>query len=177
MPLTVTPNEEAVVTALRAFLLDVIPSGFEVIQAQGNRVPEPRSPNFVLTTPGTRTRLSTNKSTLDTFGQEEAVIQATQFDYQLDVHGDLSGDAVQAVTTMMRDPYGADFFAKNSPGISPLYAKDPKQLPFINAEQQYENRWVVEVCLQADPEIVFPQQSATTLTVVTKSVEAEFPAS
>jgi len=179
MPLTVTPNEETVITALRAFLADVVPADFEIVQAQGNKVPEPRSPNFILTTMLRRSRLATNVSVdgglVDDFPTESLVFQPTQFDYQIDVHGDLGGDAAQIITTTMRDPYATTFFELNSPEVSPLYANDPRQMPFTNGEQQYENRWVVEISLQVDPSISYPQQYANTLTIVPVSVEADFP--
>lgn len=182
MPLTVAPNEDTVITALRGFLVAVLPTEFEIVQGQDNRVPEPLSPNFVLTTPLKRTRLATNidefdKSVIE-FPTTTTVTQKTQFDYQLDIHGELGADAVQIVTTMVRDEWAVDFFDANSPGVSPLYASDPRQLPFSgNGEQQYENRWIVEVSLQVDPKVIFPQQYADTLTVIPKSVEVEFPAS
>jgi hypothetical protein len=182
MPLTVAPTEDTVVTALRGFLVAVMPSEFEVVQAQDNRVPEPTSPNYVLMTPVHRTRLATNIDEFDKsviqFPTTTTVTQKTQFDYQLDVHGPLGGDGVQIVTTMVKDEWAVDFFSTNSPGISPLYASDPRQLPFAgNGEQQYEDRWIVEISLQVDPKVIFPQQYADTLTIVPKSVEVEFPAS
>jgi len=51
--------------ATRAFLLAVLPAGTEVIRGQVNRVPEPVSPNFVLMSPATRLRLSTNQDTYE----------------------------------------------------------------------------------------------------------------
>jgi len=179
MPLTVTPNDDAVITALRGFLLAVVPDGFEVVQAQDNRVPEPKNADFILTTPLIRTRLGTNRDEItDVPGSTSTVIQPTQMDYQLDIHGPNSADAAQIVSTLMRDEYAVDFFTVNSPGISPLYAGNPRQLVFVNSgEQQFENRWTVEVSLQADPAIVFPQQYATDLVADVISVEERFPAS
>jgi len=177
MPLTVTPSEDDVVTALRAYLLDLVPVGLEVVQAQDNRVPEPKGPDFILMTPIRRMRLATNVTEHDTFDQISAATQATQFDYQIDIHGPDGGNLCQIITTMTRGEYATEWFEKNHPGVSPLYANDPKQMPFSsNGESQYEERWIVEISLQANPVVAFPQQSATELAIGIKSVEAEFPA-
>lgn len=56
-------TESMVLTALRSFLLSILDPSVEVIQGQVNRVPEPESPDFVVMTPVTRTRLSLNRDT------------------------------------------------------------------------------------------------------------------
>ena len=71
-----------------------------------------------------------------------------------------------------------DFFAALSPplnGVVPLYADDPRQMPFINAESQYEWRWVLEAKLQVNQAVQIPQQFADSAVVDAISVEAEFP--
>lgn len=58
--LLVSPTQDDVLTVLRALLLDILPAGVEVIQAQDNKVSEPAGDDFVLMTPRSRHRLSTN---------------------------------------------------------------------------------------------------------------------
>ena len=84
--------------------------------------------------------------------------QATQTVLQIDVHGPNGADNATIVTTAFRDEIAADFFASMSAAISPLYADDPKQLPFQNAEQQWEDRWIVEAHIEVDYTVTFPQQ-------------------
>ena len=103
-------------------------------------------------------------------------LQKTQFNMQIDVHGPNGGDNAQIITTMMRDDYAVQQFATSGLAITPLYADDPRQIPFINAEQQYENRWVVEAMLQVDPVITVPQQFADQLNVTLINVAATYPA-
>lgn len=57
-------TDEDYFTALRSFLLDILPTGVEVVQAQDNRVPEPKVDDFVVMTPMRLPRLATN---IDTF--------------------------------------------------------------------------------------------------------------
>lgn len=53
-------TESQALTALRAFLLTVLPEGVEVTRGLDNLVPEPIGADFVVMTPVLRERLSTN---------------------------------------------------------------------------------------------------------------------
>jgi len=91
-------------------------------------------------------------------------IQATKVVMQLDIHGPNSADNVQTISTLFRDDYAIaqltnQFQVKESVlSIVPLYADESKQIPFINAEQQYELRYVLDVYLQANQVVAPPQQ-------------------
>lgn len=104
--------------------------------------------------------------------------QKTEIVVQLDVHGANLRDAsdmAQIITTTFRDAYAVDFFQNLNAAITPLHADDPTQVSFVNAEDQYESRYVVEARLQVDQTVSgFPQQSAVVLEVDVISVEAEF---
>jgi hypothetical protein len=63
MPLIISPTQDDIQTVLRSFLLAVLPAGVEVVETQDNRVPEPKSDDFVLMTPLLMPRLSTNLDT------------------------------------------------------------------------------------------------------------------
>ncbi len=112
----------------------------------------------------------------------ESIEQPTEMVVQMDVHSANvldSGDMAQTISTLMRDTFATDFFAALAPplnGIVPLLADDPVQRPFLNAEQQYETRWVVEARLQANPVITIPEQFADAADVGIVSVDANFPA-
>jgi hypothetical protein len=104
----------------------------------------------------------------------ENFLQPVDAVYQLDVHGPNSADNAQIVTTLLRDQYGVDAFAASGFDVIPLHADDPKQIPFINAEQQYENRWIVEAHLQANAVVQLPLQFADQVVVTPVSVDAAF---
>lgn len=101
--------------------------------------------------------------------------QATQTVLQVDVHGPNSADNATIITTAFRDEVAADFFASMSGAISPLYADDPKQLPFLNAEQQWEDRWVVEANIEVDYTVTFPQQFFTNVIANLINVDVVYP--
>ena len=239
------PTQSQIQTALRSFLLNVLPAGVEVIEGQDNRVPEPQGADFVVMTPIRRTRLSTNidqqADTLFTgsiagttlavsaitfgtiavgdpvYGVDVAsgtvvtalgtgtggtgtytvspsqtvaneamaagtikVLQPTDVVFQLDFHsanvGD-SSDMAQTVATLFRDPYATEFFSALTPPIdvAPLYVDDPRQMPFMNAEQQFETRWIVDVHLEANQVVSVGQQYADSVDIGLVSVTAAYP--
>jgi hypothetical protein len=59
--------------------------------------------------------------------------------------------------------------------VQPLYCSDRTQMPFMDGEQQIEERWIIQVSLQANPVVVVPQQSATSVDVKLISVDEAYP--
>lgn len=240
----ITPTEDDIYRALRAFLTDILPSGVGVYKGQVNRVPEPEEDDFVIMTIyGPLKRLATNEDAAQdvTFigsiagttltvteiirGQilpdarlfgvgvaagttvvqqlsgttggvgtyeitptqtvasrqlstgAQTFMQEVEAAVQLDVHGNDSGNNAQIISTLFRDEYATAFFSELATGdtISPLHADDPRQMPFLNAEAQYENRYVVEARLQANQTVTRPQQYADEAVVGLIDVDATYP--
>lgn len=94
----------------------------------------------------------------------------TELTVQLDVHGKLSGDNVKVIESLWRSEYGTAALAASGFALAPLYADDPRQVPFINAEQQIEYRWTLDLHLQVNPVVGTPQQFADE--VIVKTIEA-----
>lgn len=235
--MTPSLTEAQIFTALRSFLLNVLPAGTPVFKAQTNRVPEPKETNFVSMTPILRERLETNVDsyesaqdvqvltfaaltttptigdtvvnggatasgivtavtatdvTVNTLNKQYFAIgdvvsntthagvvgtmiglaygsatsmQPIKMTIQLDIHGPLGGDNAHVVSTLLRDTYGVDQFATSGFDVTPLYTSDPKQLPFINGEEQIETRYVVDVVLQCNPVVTIPQQYGQTAVI------------
>lgn len=57
------PNQATIQTAVRAFLVSILPPGIPVVQGQQNRVPEPAAGDFVVFTEMFQRRLATNIDT------------------------------------------------------------------------------------------------------------------
>lgn len=100
--------------------------------------------------------------------------QSTEVVYQIDVHGPESADNVQTISTAFRDQYGVSLFAGT--GVTPLYCDDPRQMPFQTAAVQFEDRWSIDVHMQADPTLSVPTQFADAANVTVISVTEAFPA-
>lgn len=225
---TVSPNQGAQPVASCRMT-----AGIEIVQGQGDRVPEPTGQDFITMVVLRAPRLSTNLEDFEdvtftgsiagsiltvaaplqgavrrgvfVFGAGVAastsitgyltatgglgtyyvapaqnvgpVLMATgvrtieqdgEWVIQLDLHGPNSATAAQVISTLFRSEVATDFFSAFNPAIAPLFADDPRQMAFHNGEQQYENRYIVEVHLQVNQTVLASQQFATsaTLTVV-----------
>src|SRR5262249_52051167 len=91
----------------------------------------------------------------------QKMTQPVEYTIQLDVHGPNGADNVHRISTVFRDEYGTTSFERMSTGsaVQPLYADDPKQVPFMNDQDQYEDRWILMACLQVNQAVVnIPQQ-------------------
>lgn len=164
MTLTISPVDATVMTAIRTLLLDILPDGWEVFRGQANFVPEPIGDNFIVVTPAYRTRLSTNTVTWDNAVPDPSTLDHAhdlEVRVQLDIHGPGGADAGTMIATIMRDDWGVE--SLKSFGVTPLYANDGHQMPFLNAESKWEDRWIVEAAFQIVPIVSTPAEFAATL--------------
>jgi hypothetical protein len=148
------------------------------VRGQVNRVPEVLEADYVVMTPTRRVRLATNVEEWDYLAVDPAVktsAQSTQLTVQLDVHGAQAADNTQLITTMLRSEYACTFLRDLGHGVQPLYADEGMQTPFINGENQYEDRWVIQAQLQATPTVSTPQEFADTLTATLVEIDATYP--
>jgi hypothetical protein len=171
--MTPSLTQAQVQAALRAFLLGILPQGVEVLIGQENRVPEPSSDNFVIMWGTLRKRLGTNVTSWDqTPGANPTTQDNTEpmrLDMQLDFHGADSTDNAQVFAALFRSSYACQFFG--SFGFSPDYCSDGQQMPFINGEQQYEDRWTLSATFDANITVSTPQQFANEVNVIAVSAE------
>lgn len=249
MTIAVVPNEFNIFSDLRRFIVDNV-ANIDVIRGQANRVPEPKTPNFVVLTALRKERIETNVDTYADvcftgsiavngtltvesvfygtlqlgsviFGVDVpngtyitklgtgsgsvgtytvskasdipsrtlaagtlAMLQPVEVTIQVDVHGPNDGvnnvpnsaDIAHQISTMLRDEYATTAFRSYGHDVTPLYADNPKQIPFINAEKQYEDRWVLEACLQANQAVInIPQQFFDKVVVGLIEVDSHYP--
>lgn len=170
MSLTPSITETNIITALRAFVLSIVDC--EVIRAPVNRAAMPLG-DFVVLSPLTNIPLSTNVSTLT--GSTRSIMRPSQIGIQVDCYGGTAGDRATAISTLLRDQYAVDSFAASGFDMAPLYAGDSHQMPIVDGEQQYEERWTFEATLQFNPIMTPPQDSATALNVNLVNVDRAYP--
>ena len=173
----INPTDKDVFTALRTFVLAVIPIASDrVVRGLGNGVPTPTGAYIALTENGSKA-LSTNTHTLDSLTQTTETTRPTQYEVWIDCYGPNAGDWAVMLTTLFRDPFGCDSFTTHLPGSAPLYCTDPKQAPLVTGEENYQKRWRFSALIQYNPVITTPQQSATVIDVTAVSIDADFPPS
>lgn len=160
-------TEQAVIKALGDFLTSIVDC--PVLRSQVNRVAMPVG-DVIYMTPLTRTALSVS---VDKFvAPNMNISRSTQIDVQIDCYGAQSGDRAQTIATLLRDGYAANAMPAN---VQPLYAGDPRQLPLVDGEEQYVERWTFEAALQIAPVVTVPQDSATSIVVGLVNVDAKYP--
>lgn len=167
MPISLT--DEQAFTALRGFLLDVLPDGAEVVQGQDNRVPMPTAPVFVVMTALTRQQMAQTTHDYRPADNQEDVARSTGLMFQIDVYGDGAADNAQIITTLLRDAWGGAFLKPS--GLAPLYCEDPTQMPLLTGEQQYLARWTIKCALHASVAITVPAQFADSLVTTLQEVK------
>lgn len=160
MSITLDTNDQDIFRALVTFFKSFLPAGTEVVQAQDNRVPMPKS-GFVAMNNTSMDRLSFNVDGYNSTLQEKSILTPIRYAMQLDFYGIDSQMWAMETVALFRDEYATSIFPAN---IQPLYADDPVQIPLIDGEAQYEERWKLVASLQYNPIITTGQQSATTVT-------------
>lgn len=175
MNATISVDQSMLYTALRTFLLGLVSCPVE--QSQQNRDAMPKG-DFILMTGTGAPGLSTDKTTFIP-GQSnpgsETHSRSTQWNVQLDCYGPDAADMAALIATTFKTDYAATALAAAAVEIQPLYADDPRQMTIINAENQYEPRWIVGLALQYNPVVTLPQDFAIGLTVIPAEVDAVFP--
>ena len=74
-------------------------------------------------------------------------------------------------SALFRDEYAADNMPAN---IQPLYADNPMQMPLIDGEDQYEERWKLTASLQYNPVTTIGQQSALAVDIGLVEIDTTF---
>jgi hypothetical protein len=105
----------------------------------------------------------------------ETLLQETEVVIQVDVHGPNGHDNTQLISTLFRDEYGVEAFAALNANIAPLYAEEPRQIGFLNDSQQWENKFTIDLHLQANQTVTVPLQFAAAVAVGLIDVDAVYP--
>ena len=175
MSATISLTDSDVFTALRTFLTSILLAGTEVVQGQDNRVPMPIG-DFVTMTAKSNSRIELNHTVYTDPGTNpgsEAYVTPSEFVIQLDFYGTNSAQNAKITESLFRSQSALDSFSNAN--IKPLYADNPVQIPLINGEEQYEQRWKVDAHIQYNPAVTMPQDFAAALTINVISVEATYP--
>lgn len=162
------PDEAQLFAAMRAFVLEVLPTGTTVLQSRQNRTPPPRG-MLVLITPLSRQLIGTGSTR---YGPQSCtLLRQEQLATQISLFGTGAADAAQTLFTLWRDVWSTTFFANlaaqqnGMPRLAPLYADNAECLPYVNAQQQYEPHWQLSLHSQLTFSITLPAATATAATV------------
>ncbi len=127
-------------------------------------------------TPNTRRRLGYNFDSWDETDPAPTTIgisTPTQVLVQLDFHGETSTDNAQVIVGLLRDDYACQFFQPY--GFQPDYCDDGQQMPFINGEDQWEDRWVINAVFDANMFVSTPAQFANKVHITPIAIDVAYP--
>jgi hypothetical protein len=166
-------TESQIMTAVGDWVCSILGIPAEdMVQAHENRVPSPNA-NYVQMDSILDTRLATNDVEYDGVAGTVTETQPTKVGVQLDCFGDSANDWARVISTIFRSSMAYDFF--ESYGIAPLFNDDPRHMPVINGENQYELRWVITLYFQCNVAIVAPMQFMTSVEIGVINVDAKYP--
>ena len=159
-------TDDQVLTAVGDFL--ALATGIPAYQAQENRVPPPRG-DFVMYSQSGKRRLAMPANTYADIGKigSKDIIQPTEYTIQVDFYGPNAADHVQELISILSDGFGWDVMPVY---IKPLTASEPVQMPLVNAEKQYEERWKVSAIFLINPAVTVPMQFFDTVDLTTKPI-------
>ncbi len=149
-------------TDLRTYLLAVLPAGYEVAQAQGNRVSFPVPPTAIMTPMGFKL-ITTNENFYVSSTQKLDMKQSLRWRVQVDLYGNTASTDASSLFQLQRTLYATDLLAGTN--IVPLFSSSPLQTTMLTPEMQYGERWTLELNFQVNQHIIVDQQSALTLTI------------
>jgi len=170
MSVSINLIDQDVFKALVVFFNSFLPNGTPVIQGQDNRVPMPKG-GFVCMTNAGMDRLSFNVDSYDTNSQTKSILTPTNYAMQLDFYGASSQTWAMQTQALFRDEYATNIFPAN---IQPLYADNPIQIPLIDGEAQYEQRWKITASLQYNPILSTSQQSMLNVNIELAPIDQTF---
>jgi hypothetical protein len=173
MSATIDIIDQNVFNALGTFLQGILPINTPIVQGQDNQVPMPVGP-FVCMTNAGQERLGTNQTTFTPGAANPGakIVMSPKYAMQLDFYGPASQSWAAMTQALFRDEYATDQMPSN---IQPLYADDPMQMPLIDGEAQYEQRWKVTAYMQYNPQITVPQNFGDTFPIGVNSVDVVAP--
>lgn len=137
---------------IRAFLLGLFPdAGAQIVQAIQNNQPLPE--NAIVMTFLFDSDLDYGVVTYDPANEQAGVQNSVEARLQLDFYGPQAESRSRVVDTLWRTFYGAD----NLGICKPLYVQSRQRQPYVNDSNQYEDRYVLDLALQYNPQVIYAQ--------------------
>lgn len=150
----------------------------QVVRVPNNRVPMPKTYPFVTMSPVFQEMIHRPVASVSdplVQPQSATLSQAIRYQIQVDAFGPTAGDVMQQIHGVFESPDAFDFFAGQAiQGVYPIYANSPHQAPLVDAEDEYEIRWIMDISLQYNPSLTTSVQTASTVTVGATNVEASY---
>lgn len=147
MAATISVTEKDILASLRSYLIKLF--GCEVYAAYQNNVPLGR--DCIIITLVYERDLTYPIDTWDADAKTITNQQSVQARYQLDFYGNEAVSRARVVNNLWKSQYTTEEM-KN---LQPLYVASMTKSPIVNESNQYENRVILELELQYNPEVTY----------------------
>lgn len=139
---------------IRLFLLGLFPGATsQIIQSTQNNQPLPE--NAIVMQVLFDSNMDESVTTYNP--PNEAMVQnSVEVRVQLDFYGPMAESRSRIVANLWKNYYGTD----NMEICKPLYVQSRQRHPYINDSNQYEDRFILDLGLQYNPEITRAQDFA-----------------
>lgn len=153
-------DQQELYREIRLFLLGLFPgSGLQIIQSAQNNQPLPE--NAIVMQVLFDSNMDESVTTYNP--PNEAMVQnSVEVRVQLDFYGDMAESRSRIVANLWKNYYGTD----NMEVCKPLYVQSRQRHPYINDSNQYEDRFILDLGLQYNPEITHAQDFAEDASVI-----------
>lgn len=116
-------------------------NGIIVYGNQDSPLPE----NSIVITMLYRTSKSLPSTTYNSETKTETSRRSYQVNFQVDIYGGDAGQVYDAIVMLSQNPTSYDYLIENFPNISLINLVERGRMPFINEQQKYENRYMLEM--------------------------------
>lgn len=154
---TLLPTEDQTFQALARWVgkvLDLPSNTLQIVKGFQNLTATPTG-SYVVISPGIMQRQDFGRRYYDP-DNEQAVQQAhLTYSYQLDCYGAAGPTWASVLSVAWRSMWGVDNMVPQI--LTPLYADAPQQLNIVNAQGQYEQRFMIRLFGQVNQDVGLPQ--------------------
>ncbi|WP_086953569.1 phage neck terminator protein [Xenorhabdus innexi] len=159
---TITVTHEDIFTEVRKYLIKLF--SCEVMQGYQNDVPAPE--NGIIMHALFERDLD---YTANYYHHEASTITAqrsVELTMQLDFYGDEADSRARIAANLWQSPYTTARLKK----CQPLYSESPRKMVLVNEANQYENRVMLEIKLQYNPETTYSVDSTDSFSLDLNSI-------
>lgn len=153
-------DQQELYREIRLFLLGLFPDAtMQIIQSIQNNQPLPE--NAIVMQVLFDSNMDESVTTYNP--PNEAMVQnSVEVRVQLDFYGAMAESRSRIVANLWKNYYGTD----NMEICKPLYVQSRQRHPYINDSNQYEDRFILDLGLQYNPEITHAQDFAEDASVI-----------
>lgn len=150
---------------IRSFLLGLFPdASSQIVQAMQNNQPLPK--NAIVMQVLISQNLDESVTTYSPLEQQAHVQNSADTRLQLSFYGATAEPRSRIVYNLWKNYYSTERMAL----CQPLYVYSHDRRPYINDSNQYEDRWILDLALQYNPEVTYAQDFAESAGVTIKPV-------